>query len=396
MCKIVISLCENCPSFYSFAWFIINTVTGTTAINNTVNAYRDKNTVGTPVIMTVTAPDGGVRKFGLWSFDAQVQSTAGNSYTFSTATPFANDVIAMELVVADGTFQKLLPENGSSSDILIPTADVMFEKNRTTFRLTSTGWQFGATTQSYWYGHVTTSDYEYFDYDGFSTTFTAPKDGNLTVSTFWPVLGANGTGASSYTAAAVSTPLSHEIRVYNADGTYETKYTVVYAADGADTSRKCLFNTITSKTLGTNATFDDKGTADIADDTVTFDIKKGQIVRVLLTTKTANYLNSVGVTFANLPFPTFTYNQTTADAMGSTIVATPVVGDATLTADNVLALIYNAAGELVQTAKGNDVTIENGKVSVTVTDSNAAYAKLFFFESLENVRPIASDIVVRK
>jgi hypothetical protein len=50
----------------------------------------------------------------------------------------------------------------------------------------------------------------------------------------------------------------------------------------------------------------------------------------------------------------------------------------------------------VGVAKGNDVTIENGKVSVTVTDPTAAYARLFFWDSLNNIRPISGDIVVRK
>ena len=82
--------------------------------------------------------------------------------------------------------------------------------------------------------------------------------------------------------------------------------------------------------------------------------------------------------------------------MGSTIVATPVVGNTTLASDNVLALVYDATGALVQVAKDEAVTVENGKVSVNVTAANAAYAKLFFWDSLENIRPISSDIVVRK
>jgi hypothetical protein len=94
--------------------------------------------------------------------------------------------------------------------------------------------------------------------------------------------------------------------------------------------------------------------------------------------------------------PVWTYDLTPADVMGDTIVVTPVVGDTTLTGDNVLALIYNAVGKLIQVAKGNDVTIENGKVSVTVTDPTAAYARLFFWDSLNNIRPISGDVVVRK
>ena len=69
-----------------------------------------------------------------------------------------------------------------------------------------------------------------------------------------------------------------------------------------------------------------------------------------------------------------------------------------LVAENVLTLFYNEAGELVSVSKAaNEGSSEDGYFSVQLPDdAEPTYAKIFFWDSLDNIKPLAGNIVVRK
>ena len=119
--------------------------------------------------------------------------------------------------------------------------------------------------------------------------------------------------------------------------------------------------------------------------TLTFDVKKGEKVRVAIR---ANYPRDWGgaghleVANGAAPLPVWSYAQTTADSMGETIIATPVAEG--VTADNVLVLVYDQTGKLVQTAKGEDVTVTDGQVSVFLLQKRSKDLFLFVLTIVQN------------
>lgn len=389
----------------SHTWTEAGGTQGKTDDNTKVSAYvgteqlnskRDQMSMGTPVVMTVTAPDGGVKKYGLWSFPTTVQgdlSAAGadpNAYKLNvTSTSMSNAVVSVEVYDASGNFTPTY-KDPNSPKTFVGHADQRYTKTHSQPSMDETGRIYIPLNQdSYWNRYL--SNQKWPGWIGLAQTFTAPKDGTINLTGYFPADGGFYNAACSQQMVNNGKYFNLSVGLYDTDGTLISKvWQQKYGTN--DVNATAWGRLADTKIVDSNYA----SVADDAAETLTVNVKKGQKIRVMIDTEINNYGNymSWGGNYAIKPV--WTYDLDTADAMGTTIVVTPAVGNTTLTGDNVLAAIYNVAGELVQTATGNDVTVENGTVSITVTDSTAAYAKLFFWEDLENIRPISGDIVVRK
>ena len=372
--------------------------------NTTVPSYtgasthpsrRDKMSMGNPVVMTVTAPDGGVKKFALWAFPTTVQGDLNaegadsNAYKLTYASNvMSNAVVSVEVYDAAGNFTPTYSDPNTTRTY-IPHADHRYTKTHSIPSIDNTGRLYIPMNRgANW--NAQTSNRVWPGWIGVAQTFTAPKDGTINLTNYYPADGAFYNARVSGKMASTGKYVNLSVGLYDTDGTLiSTVWSQKYGTTDANATAWGRLDTPVVDT-------DYATVANDAAETLTINVKKGQKLRVMADTELDDYNNYISFGDSYAIKPVWTYDLTPADTMGDTIVATPAVGDTTLTGDNVLALIYNEAGKLVQTAKGNDVTIENGKVSVTVTDSTAAYAKLFFFDTLENIRPLASDIVVRK
>ena len=105
------------------------------------------------------------------------------------------------------------------------------------------------------------------------------------------------------------------------------------------------------------------------------------------------------------PAPVFEYEgpvESGFDVENELLIAVPSMAEG-VTPTGVLALFYNEAGELLNVvANDENVKIVNGIVGIGKSESNvtefveAAYAKVFFWNGLENIVPLAEALYIRK
>lgn len=412
--------------------------TTTAAAYNGNPAIRDTTTAGaSPVVMTVKAPDGGVRKFNLWSFNAAVQGDAASeTYGFNYSGYYVgNEVTSLEgyidmTATNGGSFEPMYRDSGVNT-MITPVADDMYLSggpsaywNGRVPTFTNTGSiDFWAYNQSGWEGMTNST---YVDYDGVAWAFTAPKDGTVNIANHL-----TDYLHSSVPGWWVKDTLVGSVRKYALDGSYTTLLEYTYDDYGAfdipcdnddgvykaNTETNPMFNRASTKT-GTMV-----DALDETDGSMNVDVKKDEVIRVILACNAdskgwvstflpeANNANKAvvpGVSF--LPNPTFTYVQTGeyADGFDSesnmlVVVPSTVTG---LENTGVLAILYSEAGQILevirgidQDADGNDkisLDTESGAVGISYFASTAAYAKVFFWEDLGNIQPLAGDILVRK
>ena len=62
-------------------------------------------------------------------------------------------------------------------------------------------------------------------------------------------------------------------------------------------------------------------------------------------------------------------------------------------ADDVLTLFYDASGNMIGSVNG--ATANDGHFTIDAINGSA-YARIFFWDSLNNIQPVAGDVVVRK
>lgn len=374
-------------------------------------AIRDITTAGAnPVVMTIKAPDGGVRKFNIWTFDAKVHGdTVSKIYGFDYANYYVPNAVTrfegfVDMTATNGgSFVPMYRDNGKKSHIS-PVSDDMY------LQAESTSWWFpkvpsfstAGELMMFSFNETNWEDYtpaEYVDFDGASWTFEAPKSGVVNVKNFMTdKLHAN----NNY--HFVSNAVVY-VRHYKANGTYTELIKRTYGTNYGN-STSGIFSDET-ETTGTMAkSLEEDGTMNIT-------VDKGDIIRVILANNTDTTAVSTLVkknsknaedTALYLPDPTFTYVNVVLDRIdtdNNMIVVTPSSYDG-LANTGVLAILYGEAGNIIETVtdSGEDETIfvdsEAGGVGINYQATDFSYAKVFFWESLDNIKPLAGDILLRK
>lgn len=387
---------------------------------NGVVAVRDTTTAGAnPIVMTVKASDGGVRKFNIWTFNTTVHGdVASETYGFDAANYYVgNSVTQLEAYIDmtatnGGSFEPMYRDNGKNTHIT-PVADDMYVQggsesywdqrvpgftydNRIDFwSLNETQWK--AMTNS-----------PYVDYDGVAYAFVAPKDGMVKVANYLTEMLHSTTG---YFNQGQGIRVG-EVRHYKQNGTYETliKYDYTDCSgfdivhdEGTFSTADPAYRVPAYLRVGTKSgtMIDSLET----DNTLNVTVKKGETIRIILAGDTDtnwvfNYkrtsADTPGITY--LPNPTFTYQYAEyPDEFGDGyfLDVNPMADG--MTVENVFTLFYNEAGELLTVStQAFGGSSEDGYFSIAVPSVSTAYAKVFFWDSLTNIQPLASDIMVRK
>lgn len=380
----------------------VKSVTGATVLTD----KRDVHTMGNPVIMTVTNPDGGQRQFGLWAFPNTVQKKADGSNTYrlnmADQQNFYGSAVSLEAYKAD--YSEFVPlyydayyyqydaitEHRYSNYASVPKMDInhniLLPMN------------FGA----YW--NANSSNRPYHNLVGISQTFTAPKDGYVTVSNFFPKDGYYYGDGADTDMVNNEHYFGSEVQLYDVDGTliselFAQSYgrdSKIKAAQDAAGEKKWIRMESTRVVDEELATFENANTDD---ETLTVYVKKGQKIRVMLDNKSIdNYGNYTTFGSAHAPKPVFTYDQGGYDdAINEEgfIEVTPAGDFANIVREGILTVFYDENGSVIgSTTETDDAAWDEEYVGVNMLDGTA-YARIFFFDSLENIMPVASDIVVR-
>lgn len=373
--------------------------------NATLTDKRDVHTMGTPVIMGITNADGGYREVGLWAFSTTTQKKAdgSNSYRLNYADQqtFYGTVVSLEAYKADySEFTPLyynayyyqydaITDHRYTNHGAIPKMDI---NGNILLPLNFAG---------YWNPY--TSNRPYPGLVGVSQTFTAPKDGYVTVSNFFPKDGYYY-GDDADTAMRTNKKyFGSHVQLYDVDGTliselftqdYGRDDTIKAAQDAAGEKKwvRMESSRVVDEEL---ATFENANTND---ETLTVYVKKGQKIRVMLDNKGIdNYGNYTTFGSAHAPKPVFTYDQGGYDdAINDGFIEVTPAGDfANIVRDGILTVFYDVKGNVIgSTTETDDSAWDAEYVGVNMLDGTA-YARIFFFDSLENITPVASDIVVR-
>ncbi len=369
----------------------------------TLTSVRDKASMGEPIVMTVTASDGGVRKFGLWAFATTVQKLDGedanpNAYTlYPSSNTISNAVVSVEGYTPDGTFIPTYrdPACGDAYSIL---ADHRYSIQHFAPRMDPTGAIYlSINGASNWEDKKSNRDWH--NARGISQTFTAPKDGTINLTGYWP---ADGYWYNAEVAKqmAAGNCINYTVALYDADDTLVAKlWEGKYGVDAATDTFYKLVSSVVNEEYATAAEDEAK--------TLTFDVQKGQKVRVMLDytfDQNWNAYLTFSRTLGHAPAPVWTYDDSAildgVDAENNMIMATPS-SYTNLANTGVLAILYNEAGQIVETVRdsGEDgaimVDAEAGGVAINYTN-DFSYAKIFFWDSLENIKPLSGDILIRK
>ncbi len=397
--------------------------------NKLLPSKRTKKTMGTPVVMTVTNPDGGSRQFGLWSFEAATTGTGrystaaalaenGYKFTYSWNGSGQNAVMSIEAYNADYTKFKPLYLD-PNQHYYIPYVDHRYSDQvgaPMLSRLDDGGLYLPLTFEAGWNSYI--SDRDWPGYVGFSTTFTAPKDGVINLTNFFPKDGVTGyNGNVTNNMKNNGQYFGIHVQLYDAKGNmtqlFDQNYgttTAIATANGNDNyvripdSRSVTTATVNgSAVTATNANTDNE--------TLTFVVKKGQKVRVMLDNKSNNVaVAQQQFTPAYRPDPVFTYvdnpNEYAFDNGFDSdlgyLFAAPAVDSTAINAAGVLTQFYNNNGDLLTTVKGCDADFLAGDNTIaielpsTLNLNSVGYARVFFFDSLSNIKPVAGDMIIRK
>lgn len=376
-----------------------------TGNNTEIYPIRGAYTTGTPVTMTVTAKDGGVKTFSLWAFPVTLQdSTLGyDSYKLDLSATLANPIMKLEAYRADGTTDPMYPDSMNNKKALSPDALDAYVGTRGLYAPTpmigifadgSSTWMLPpATTYN---DYVAPAGAPYVDYDGASWTFTAPKSGNISLSDYTAFI--QTTQKANYNSN-ISKAFKTSVRLYENESA--TEYTELFYCDYKHQDK--------DEALGLAAVaFSDYNTITVGDSSVVtrdaetgelnFAVEKGQVVRVVFYSTATNYNGYATLGAGVLPDPVFTY-EPTGDAeviLAGNQLKVFVADDTDLVADGVLVMLYDAVGNLVETVKTATIADDYAEVAYASADAAVSYAKLFFFNSLDNIKPLSGDIVVRK
>lgn len=362
----------------------------------TIAAKRDANTVGTPIVMRLTAMDGGVQEVNLWAFETAIQNgETADSYVFNPAVPMSNAVTKYESYIGDGTFVPMYPDSARKLHIS-PVADDMYAQKGTNYywfpwvpTFETTGdIKFVTASATEWANYV--SNTPFVDHDGVSWTFVAPKAGTVSLSNHLPTV-----IASSNNGFFLKNGFTGSVRKYALDGSYTTLYELSYPASSYDSDAKSLTGVVT---VGETE----------EDGSLTIDVKQGEQVRIILYTdydSTDAIGNSTNLPASTLPNPVFTYatealNEWTVTETEATFVKALTETEGIDTEKTYLGVAFNSNGWVVGTAADVQYVAATEETQAyasgsIATNEQAAYVKLFFWEDLENIRPINGGVLIR-
>ena len=150
-------------------------------------------------------------------------------------------------------------------------------------------------------------------------------------------------------------------------------------------------------TVGAGATRDEESGE------LSFKVKAGQVVRVILYTTGSDGAGFTTINGGVLPEPTFGYVGNLPDEFDVTknLYVTPSSFEGLTDGSNVLALFYDDLGDLLGTVNGADIMANENDgdgryINIPYEFDNVAYAKVFFWDGLGNISPLADAITVIK
>ena len=364
--------------------------------NATIPAKRDANTVGTPIVMRLTAADGGVQEYNLWAFETAIhRGEASDSYIFKTSYGMSNAVTKFESYIGDGTFRPMYPDSARNVHISSVADDMYAQKGSSQHwfpwvpTLETTGdLEFVTVNAAGWTNYV--SNTPYIDHDGVSWTFVAPKDGLVNLTDYMPA-----TLYSSNNGYYLKNgDFMGSVRKYAQDGSYVSLYEMNYAKSTYNSSARSLTGTVTYSTAE-------------EDGSLNVNVKMGDVIRIILYSdyETSGEYGSTTIPDASLPHPVFTYASSPESRFEVTETAATFTQVITETeglsgAAKYLGVAFDSNGLVIGATR--DVTFAPATQTVPATatgsiatDGKAAYVKLFFWEDLENIRPLNGGVTIR-
>lgn len=375
--------------------------------NSTLTARRDENTIGTPIKMTVTAPDGYSKSFNVLTFKAVIQDVeqyGSNVYRWvyggyrGTSNRINNAVMSFETMHKKGDdyrFESLVPDPGKLSDgVLIP---IQIAGNK------YTDGRSGGSVDTYCkrsisgmgQNYITLYNGLYIGSVGIAQTFTAPYSGRIELSSFihdyvytWQSQYIGAKGLSS----------KYIIGLYDEnDNLIKTLYKESFGPVKVDGNWIQAWDFYGDATYGQGVTGSREANALI------FDIEKGQKVRVMFEMPDMSTLTSgQGVSdLGRFADPIFTYLESEIDTEiaisgDASVSSSASVTISALKDDATCAYFaYDSNGKMIGSgfkaleAKSTEVVVN---VSADVA---ASYFKVYLWEDLSTLKTIGSTLILK-
>lgn len=369
----------------------------------TIVAKRDENTVGTPIKMTVTAPDGFSKSYYVLTFRTTVQNVEQNGHDVyrwiygKNSNRINNAVMGFEAVYGRDnafTFSPMVADPGALSEGAMIALEAAGEKYANSWR--------GARVDTYNRLGVSTMG-ESFDIStygnhigavGVAQTFTAPKSGTIELSSFLPSI---YPWQSKYIAAAGLSATAY-VNLYDEnDVLLATLYTETMTPTAID-------GVYGAWQLGNDAVYSDRVTGTREGGTLTFDVEKGQKVRVFTEYPDMSALLSWqggGLEVQRNADPIFTYTKSELDVEITAAGEGEITSSATATIPAIVDgavytyFGYDVNGKLV----GSGYTaLEDGAttLSPSVTGSAAVdYFKVLIWSDLTSLKSVGGVLILR-
>lgn len=375
--------------------------------DSTLTARRDENTIGTPIKMTVTAPDGYSKSFNVLTFKAIVQDTeqyGSNVYRWvyggyrGTSNRINNAVMSFETMHKKGDdyrFESLVPDPGKLSEgVLIP---IQIAGNKYTDA------RSGGSVDTYCkrsisgmgQNYITLYNGLYIGSVGVAQTFTAPLSGKVELSSFIP--DHVYTWQSQYIGDKGLVP-KYIISLYDAnDNLVEVLYKESFGPVKVDGSWIQAWDFYGDATYGKSVA----GTRETG--SLTFNVEKGQKVRVMFEMPDMSTLSSgQGISdLGRFADPIFTYLESEVDTgivtSGDTSISSSTSATIAALKDEATCayFAYDDNGKMIGSGfKTLDAGTEEIVVSVTA-DAAASCFKVYLWEDLSTLKTIGSTLILK-
>ncbi len=363
-------------------------------------AVRGPETMGdNPVVMRITASDGGVKEFNLWAMDEKVHSTTAtdyNSYSFDYGKyTTGNAVLKLESIVDiktnGGTFLPTFVDSARKSQITPVLDDPYIHAQATSYwfprvpTFTNEGgvdfWKYHKSVWTQW------TPNEFKDFYGVAWTFVAPKDGAVKIDKYTvDSLYSNNAGRWMDYNMNIAT------RKYSIDdSTYETLHERVYKG------RSGYYG---NQYVSESGTMVNKVESD---GSLIVEMKKGEKIRICFSSLEydigiSSFRRSDGSDKEYLPNPVFTYVADLVDEFDAGVLYVTPSSFEGVSAENVFTLFFDQNGQLIgKSTVADEGDASEGYFGIYLPDAgDVAFAKVFFWDSLTNIQPLAGDIMVRK
>lgn len=378
-----------------------------TDMNGTKKARRDENTVGTPIKMTVTAPDGFSKSYYVLTFKAIVQDLEQDGRdvyhwiygAYKNANNRINNaVMAFETVAGTNgvfTFKPMVVEPGALSEGTLIDLDAAGNKYVDSRAAGKVG-AFNGSSVSRMGAAFNDDDFGLsVNNSGIAQTFTAPKSGRITVSSFTPELFL--TWQSQYIGERGKSGTIY-INLYDEDDKLvDILYKESWGPKQVNSSWSGPW------TLYDNAVYSRAVAGTRQKGEIEFDVVKGQKVRVImeLPDMTGFSAGQGALDINRIADPIFTYVESELDTViatsgEGTIISSTSADIGKLVDDAVCTYFgYDANGKLVgsgyeELASGTNV------IAPSITGSAAVdYFKVFLWSDFETMRAVGGALILK-